>query len=1122
MRKKMLLLVMALLSLSAVQAQQPVGQKPIEADPTNLNPVNSQMVLENFAREQAAKSLTTMPFHKFNAPKFPMRKAAGAVEYYVAAQSHSVDGTFVYEGGDFQLWSIDVTIDGTNVTFDRLFNVEFFSPDYNPYVDVSVTGVYDAEAKTVTLDAPSGASGTVVATGNGSFLTVLSGDVTEKGQLSSDGKLVFDVLTDDKGNITRMTARKAIVLPTYYGSYSYGNNAVYRQFIINLPGDEAYLLATKTSVDFGETFVGEDVNGQMELLNLGGATASYVVDVECEPEGYIVVKTPTGEIAPGEMKAIAFTLKGIALNDDVEGIGSIAYEGVATEGAFDVVLHGKVVSAPDFASVVKNGEFTFKTNIDAPWNVVTDGEGVTWAKSGATGRKAISDLYVNFTVPEGQIGTLTWTGQYKSNPAFRYAFYNLAGWFIDTDGLADVVLQNEGEANGEKEFGPGKHFVRFQQQSQYASPYEDDGLYIRDLNLDLMQPEADVAEVTTPVVNFGFFILEEGGGVDGDQTIVIQNRGSNKLVLKSITCDNDEFMADTSEVEEAGTLEDLVIPVFFSTTTAGTKTATFTAETSAGTFTVEAKANVYNQPDFSQIVVEGAEYITFTINPESPYIVENGVAYNVDCEKEDLVASSMDWYAVGTDLTLNIDIPEGKIGYLSWEATVWGNPVDNETYSHIYGDYAQIFVDHGNTSAQMQAFADDIENGGDASSRLFSNDEFWASFLTNKPGTHKFTFRYYHNGDGETFGRNRIEISNIRLHVVDFQEYGAELLTEGPVVFEPTYVGFNRFTTVNATLKNTGSQPLKVTGFEAEGENSPFVSMLPTYEASFNNTLDVTLVFYPGVKLDANGNVESVDETVGLYDTWFTDKVTIKTTAGDFSLDVRGMAKGSEGILLIGDFEDDAFGWDRFDQDGDQRYWDLGTSFWWYERPEYCHSGVQCIASASSDSGQALTPDNWVVSPSFTVPEGGAMLTWWAGSLHNSLCAEHYSVYIEEDFSDPSKFNGMTPVFSETLEVDPDAEYHEHQLDLSDYVGKTVRVAFRHHDCTNQYLLRIDDVFVYTMDKWDDIATSINGMPTSNDIVSRQYFNAAGQRVNRPANGVNIVRQTMKDGSVKSVKMMNK
>ena len=52
---------MALLSLTATQAQQRSGQKvmPVVANPLDLNPVNSQKVLEDFAREQAAKTTTT-------------------------------------------------------------------------------------------------------------------------------------------------------------------------------------------------------------------------------------------------------------------------------------------------------------------------------------------------------------------------------------------------------------------------------------------------------------------------------------------------------------------------------------------------------------------------------------------------------------------------------------------------------------------------------------------------------------------------------------------------------------------------------------------------------------------------------------------------------------------------------------------------------------------------------------------------------------------------------------------------------------------------------------------------------------------------------------------------------
>ena len=169
-----------------------------------------------------------------------------------------------------------------------------------------------------------------------------------------------------------------------------------------------------------------------------------------------------------------------------------------------------------------------------------------------------------------------------------------------------------------------------------------------------------------------------------------------------------------------------------------------------------------------------------------------------------------------------------------------------------------------------------------------------------------------------------------------------------------------------------------------------------------------------------------------------------------------------------------------------------------------------------------MTPDNWVYSPAFTVPEEGAVLSWFAASQHNVLCEEHYSVYIEEDFSDESKFDDMTPVFSETLEVDPTYAWHEHHVDLKDYAGNTVRMAFRHHDCTGQYLLKIDDAFVYTYEKYGNSTVGISSTDGQDKVAGNQYFNVAGQRSNSPAKGLNIVRQTMKDGSVKNVKFINK
>ncbi len=1125
MKKKVLLLSLALCSLTLVNAQSlrsnSLAVEPVEANPTDLNPVNTPEVLENFARRQPLTA-TTAPtkvvgFKGQHSPKqAPRRPEAEEVQYIVAAQNHLKNYQFNYNGGDYSTWNVGITVDGTQVTITNLFNLEAQGYSWNPYHDDPVKGTYDAEAKTLSIAASSNLEeATVVGGSSSSTVIVISGAVNESGQMAVEKNLVFDVETDDEGTITRLTSRYPIALPQYYGTVTYGNVNTYRKFTIALQSNKAELFAANEEIYLGQGFPGDVITSSIQLVNIGGAEASYAVDIECDPEGYITCENTAGEIPAGGIIDLVFALNGDELNDNVEGIASIAYEGGEGEGELTVVLTGEVIPYPDYSDAVKKGDFTFKTNIECPWEMKTDDEGTEWAFSGPKGRGSMtSDFYVYFSVPEGQMGQFSWTGNYKNDPSNRYYSFNYAGWFIDGNGTAAMSTSAQGDLSSSIEFGPGEHSVRFQHQTMYYSGFENDGFYIKDLCLDLTTLNPDVAEMKTEAVQFGQFILEEGGGVDGDRTIVIQNRGANPLTLKSVTSDNDEFFATTDGVEPANTLDELVIPVFFSSKVAGRKSATFTVETSAGTFTVPATANVINMPDFSQIVTEGLEYMTFETNPNHPFIVEDGKAFNLDWDEPDLEASQ---YGNYTQFSVKFDIPEGKQGVIAWDGEVWGNPIDNTGYSHWSGDYGMWEFNHqpltgygyGNSGSNY-LFATEVEDeAGNASSSNI--DASWANYLSCVPGSHTFSFRYNHNGDGKTYGKNRLEISNLRLHVIDFKDHDVQLMTEGTVVFEPTYVGTDRYTTATVQLKNIGSQALSIESIKGESENSSFYGIVPTgyyNEVAYNNTMNVTLWFYPAVDPEE--------------DTLIDDNVIIKTNAGDVVVPVEGVVKSSKGILLIGDFEDNANNWTIYDRDADGRDWSLGSGLWG-DVPSYCHGGHQCLGSVSGSNYDGnLEPDNWTFSYGFTVPEEGAVLTWYAAAHHHERYAEHYSVYVEEDFSDATKLGELTPVFSETLSAEAADEWQFHEVDLTKYAGKTVYLAFRHHDCTGQYVLKLDDVFVYTKDKWD-VVTGIAPMPTSSDVVSREYFNAAGQRVDRPVNGINIVRQTMKDGSVKSVKfMMNK
>jgi len=350
-----------------------------------------------------------------------------------------------------------------------------------------------------------------------------------------------------------------------------------------------------------------------------------------------------------------------------------------------------------------------------------------------------------------------------------------------------------------------------------------------------------------------------------------------------------------------------------------------------------------------------------------------------------------------------------------------------------------------------------------------------------------------------------------------------ELVNEGTVKFEPTYAGPQRYTVSTVQLKNTGSATLSVESIEAETEGAPFYGVVPegwNNQAQFNNTLNVDLWFYP---------TEVTDE-----DKTYTGNVIIHTTAGDVLVPVEGTAKGQKGIIYPGDFEDDGYGWSVFDNDRDGDTWKLGWNLWG-DRPEYVLSGHECLGSASADAyGGSYAPDNWTFSPAFEIPAEGAKLSYYISGFHPTRYAEHYSLYIVDDLAGVADgsvdfiINGSQPVVEET--IDEPAEYgsdytkvggwKNHIVDLDSYAGKTIYLVFRHHGCEGQYVLRLDDAFIYTNDKFNELG--ISTLSHSRNVKSEEIYNVNGARLDAPAKGVNIIRTTTTDGQVKTQKVIVK
>ncbi len=1013
-------------------------------------------------------------------------------EYFVAAQKYHQSYTFVYDGGDIVTYNIGVKVDGDKVTISNLFNLEAQSTDWSIGVDYDIVGTYDATAGTITIPTSSNFDQATIAGTIGTYYTevLACGTVTEDGKMAPADELVFNVIGDFEA-ITTDTSF-GIMNYTNDGSTVYGAQTLYRGFYANLPTEEPKLVAFNDSYKLKESFVGQGATSSFSVVNVSDAEVDFFIECESDDDTF-KAEPEVGTIPACTLQEISvkFLAKEVG---EYEGMVSIQYEGLNKDPEpIDVFYEAVAIPTPDYSAAVKSGDFTFTTNIEFPFEMTTLEDGTEVARSTVNGKYGTSMLNVEFEVPEGNIGVFSWKGEsVNASVETGYWYQNAGGYFIDDAAEPAAKYQNNvsDDISNALEFAPGKHSVRFQYEGLYYSGNERNGLYVYDLELSNKPADGDLAVIETPEVNFGNFMIKDENGVDGQATIIVRSKGLNPLSINNISSSSENFVA-TKPSTQANLLETIEIPVMFRATEPGQYEANLTIETTGGNVTANVKALVRKMADFSSVVTEGAECVTlFSTDNSFPFEMENGVAYNANSGEED------DTYTTSW-LQIDFTIPEGKVGYLNWDGTLYGSSPDENAY--WIGDQATIAINHPMNSGTKSIYP----NETDASQDLFALDPSWVAMLTCIPGNHSIRFAYTKNGDGIISEKDRLEISNFRIVVEDFEEFAVEA-DKTEVEFEPIYVGDNRYLTATVNLKNTGSSSMTV---EDVTSDHPFYGVIPEnkYPVQWNSTVQVGVWFYPSEEGQFEGTI------------------TFKTTSGDVDIHCYGSTKEAEGILLIGDVENQGADWSSYDADGDGDAWNLGYNLWGLN-PAWVHEGNECFGSTSYNYWQgAIEPDNWLISPVVSIPQDGAMLRWYAASHHHERYAEHYSVYIAtpEEIQDSKNLNNLTPVFSETLEPESADEWVERVVDLGKYAGQDVCVLIRHHDCNGQYVLKVDDIFIYEMEKWSN-GSGINSAENSHDAVSTEIFDINGNRNRGLAKGINIIRTTYSDGSVKTSKFIVK
>ncbi len=177
-----------------------------------------------------------------------------------------------------------------------------------------------------------------------------------------------------------------------------------------------------------------------------------------------------------------------------------------------------------------------------------------------------------------------------------------------------------------------------------------------------------------------------------------------------------------------------------------------------------------------------------------------------------------------------------------------------------------------------------------------------------------------------------------------------------------------------------------------------------------------------------------------------------------------------QGIYLTEGFESNYIpsDWIIIDADGDSYNWVMNESSF---EP---NSGSRCVCSASYINNVGpLTPDNWLITRAIDL-ETDAILKFWVAPQDEQWINEHYKVKLSTTGTDIDDFDVL--LMEETI---ASSAWSQKTVDLSEYTGETVYIAFEHCEVTDMFFIKLDDILVYDPTENDNDAITMPEFSTS-------------------------------------------
>jgi len=184
-----------------------------------------------------------------------------------------------------------------------------------------------------------------------------------------------------------------------------------------------------------------------------------------------------------------------------------------------------------------------------------------------------------------------------------------------------------------------------------------------------------------------------------------------------------------------------------------------------------------------------------------------------------------------------------------------------------------------------------------------------------------------------------------------------------------------------------------------------------------------------------------------------------------FAQNAVGVSYSNEQTVVVPDesgavFLDESFAtdplpdgeWTVIDKDGDGYTWE------WYD-------GAMTSDSWRSGGVGALTPENYLISPAFTIDASASTVTlaFQVAAEDDTDYKEQYKVIVSENAitADNCRSADVLQDWTELTEASSDETFTGVSIDMTAYKGKTVYIGIVHGNCTDQYYILVRNLKVF-------------------------------------------------------------